>query len=102
MIFNTKAISNNTVPESENERCRIANRFATLLDPKLVISQASIFEYRFRDGPHPEMVVQFWIKSHPKMASGFESCRFPYVVGGNKPVNKQKASVAEESRRRIC
>ena len=36
-------------------------RFAILIDPKLLLFQASFFGYRFRDGPQPKMGVQFRI-----------------------------------------
>lgn len=63
----------------KNDVFRSQNRFATVVDPKPVIFQASVFGCRFRDGRHTELRVQFRIKSHPKissrLASGWVSIR---------------------------
>ena len=61
------------------------NLFVYLIDPKMVIIQASIFGYRFPVGLQQEQRAHFRMKPHPKTASGFG---FAHVMGGIKIGNE--------------
>ena len=50
---------------------------------------------------HPQMGVQFRIKSYLKTEAGFASSGFPNVMGGNKHGNAPKTAI-QDARKRIC